>query len=190
MGALASANLVVRFLCELAALAAQGAHLLPHGMSVLEEQLCGLTGLRAALPDPGLVKSVNSKIYSRRVAAELGLPQARGWECESAQEFADVAGQARESIAAGRKVGVKDAFGVSGKGIAVIEDERRLDQLVRQLAGRRRAGVLLGRLQLQHHELRLHRRRDARGRCQHQHQHARDQSKISHAAPSIATRTK
>ncbi|MEU0522074.1 ATP-grasp domain-containing protein [Streptomyces niveus] len=117
----------------LAGLAERGAHLLPHGMSVLEERLCELTGLASALPNAALVKSVNSKIYSRRVADELGLPQARGWECESVEEFTAAADAARESLAAGRRVGVKDAFGVSGKGIMVVEDERRLDQLVRMV---------------------------------------------------------
>jgi D-alanine-D-alanine ligase-like ATP-grasp enzyme len=122
-----------RLLGELRALAGRGTHLLPHGMSGLEEQLCALTGLTPALPPAALVKSVNSKIYSRRVADDLGLPQARGWECETVEEFAAAAREARASLAAGRRVGVKDAFGVSGKGIVVVEDERRLDRLVRMV---------------------------------------------------------
>ncbi|WDZ83425.1 ATP-grasp domain-containing protein [Micromonospora cathayae] len=117
-------------------LAGTGAHLLPHGQSALEDQLCASTGLAPALPPVPVVKAVNSKIYSRRVAKELGLPLATGWECETVAEFAAAATEAAVSVAAGRKVGVKDAYGVSGKGIVVVEDPRRLDQLVRMVARR------------------------------------------------------
>lgn len=119
---------------RLTELAGAGARLWPHGMSVLEERLCTLTSLAPALPPASLVKSVNSKIYSRRLATELGLAQARGWECESAEEFAEVArAAAATSLACGRRVGVKDAYGVSGKGIVVVDDERRMQQLVRMV---------------------------------------------------------
>ncbi|MHC0433713.1 preATP grasp domain-containing protein [Streptomyces sp. O3] len=113
-------------------LAHTGARLWPHGMSAVEERLCEQTGLRSALPPASLVKTVNSKIYSRRLAHSLDLPQARGWTCSSVEEFAEVAEEAvATSLAAGRRVGVKDAYGVSGKGIVVIDDERRMRQLVR-----------------------------------------------------------
>ncbi|MFY1638265.1 ATP-grasp domain-containing protein [Solwaraspora sp. WMMB335] len=125
-----------RLLDELRALAARGAHLLPHGISALEEELCSRTGLASALPSASLVKSVNSKVYSRRVATELGLPQAPGWECETVADFAAAAVDARAALAAGRRLGVKDAFGVSGKGIVVVDDERKLDQLVRMVTRR------------------------------------------------------
>ena len=125
-----------RLRAELSALAGQGAHLLPHGMSVLEEELCAQTGLSPALPPAALTKAVNSKIYSRRVAAELGLPLAPGWECETVEQFAAAAAQAAGPLAAGRRIGVKDAFGVSGKGIVVVDDARRLDQLVRMVTRR------------------------------------------------------
>jgi phosphoribosylaminoimidazole carboxylase (NCAIR synthetase) len=125
-----------RLLDELRALAAGGAYLLPHGISTLEEELCRRTGLASALPPASLVKSVNSKVYSRRIAAELGLPQAPGWECETVADFAAAAEEARAALAAGRRLGVKDAYGVSGKGIVVVDDERKLDQLVRMTTRR------------------------------------------------------
>lgn len=125
-----------RLLAALRSLAARGAYLLPHGMSLLEQQLCELTGLAPALPAVSVVKAVNSKIYSRRVAAELGLPQAVGWECETVDEFVAAAGEAARAVAAGRRVGVKDAYGVSGKGIMVVDDTRRLDQLIRMVTRR------------------------------------------------------
>ncbi|WBB61545.1 hypothetical protein O7599_03025 [Streptomyces sp. WMMC500] len=111
--------------------------LLPHGMSAAEEELCRRTGLASALPAATLAKRVNSKIYSRRVTAELGVPLAEGWECESVAEFEAVAEKAAARIADGAVVGVKDAYGVSGKGIVVADRVRRLEQVVRMV--RRRA---------------------------------------------------
>jgi hypothetical protein len=125
-----------RLLAALRSLAGRGAYLLPHGMSALEQQLCDRTGLVPALPPVPVVKAVNSKIYSRRLATALGLPQAVGWECETVTEFADAAREAARSIAAGRRVGVKDAYGVSGKGIMVFDDARRLEQLVQMVTRR------------------------------------------------------
>ncbi|WP_103502426.1 MULTISPECIES: ATP-grasp domain-containing protein [unclassified Streptomyces] len=116
-------------------LACTGARLWPHGMSAVEEELCALTSVTPALPPAALVKAVNSKIYSRRLATELGLAQARGWSCESAEEFASAAEAAiATSLTCGRRVGVKDAYGVSGKGIVVVDDERRMRQLVRMVS--------------------------------------------------------
>ncbi|MEO3848558.1 hypothetical protein ABGB09_13065 [Streptomyces sp. B8F3] len=111
--------------------------LLPHGMSAAEEELCRRAGLAAALPGAALAKRVNSKIYSRRITAELGVPLAEGWECESVAEFEAVAQKAGARIADGAVVGVKDAYGVSGKGIVVADRARRLEQVVRMV--RRRA---------------------------------------------------
>src|SRR2546430_943836 len=76
-----------RLLAQLRALAGAGAHLLPHGMSRLEEQGCADTGLAPALPPVAVVKPVNSKVYSRRLAAWMGLPQARGREGEAVAEL-------------------------------------------------------------------------------------------------------
>ncbi|WP_326799656.1 ATP-grasp domain-containing protein [Streptomyces sp. NBC_01808] len=122
----------------LARLRALGAaRLLPHGMSAAEAELCRRAGLAAALPAAALAKRVNSKIYSRRVTAELGVPLAEGWECESVAEFEAVAEKAAARIADGAVVGVKDAYGVSGKGIVVADRARRLEQVVRMV--RRRA---------------------------------------------------
>jgi phosphoribosylaminoimidazole carboxylase (NCAIR synthetase) len=121
---------------RLGELGTDGARLLPHGMSGVEERICDATGLASALPSARIAKAVNSKIYSRRLADELGIRQVRGWECETVDEFAAAARAAASTVAAGRRIGVKDAFGVSGKGIAVIDQVARLDQLVRMLVRR------------------------------------------------------
>ncbi|RFU82511.1 ATP-grasp domain-containing protein [Streptomyces triticagri] len=115
----------------LAGLAAGGARLSAHGVSTVEERLAEATGLGLAAPDAALCKRVNSKIYSRRAADELGLRQARGWACDTLEELADAVRGAGELLASGRKVVVKDAYGVSGKGIVVLDSEQRLARLHR-----------------------------------------------------------
>ncbi|RFU41907.1 ATP-grasp domain-containing protein [Actinomadura logoneensis] len=126
---------------ELGELGARGAVLSPHGVSELEEQLAGAAGLPLAAPSAAVCKAVNSKIYSRRLADALGVRQARGWTCDDVAEMEEAFGAARTLLAAGRRVVVKDAFGVSGKGIELVEAEPRLDRLLRMISRNvRRAG--------------------------------------------------
>lgn len=107
-----------------------GCSLTAHGVSEVEERLAARTGLPLAAPDATTCKAVNSKVYSRRAADELGLRQPTGWACESLEELRDAFRGARELIGQGHRVVVKEAFGVSGKGIAVLESERRMDRLL------------------------------------------------------------
>ncbi|MFI8503614.1 ATP-grasp domain-containing protein [Streptomyces sp. NPDC085524] len=118
---------------RLRALAAQGARLLPHGVSVLEEELSRQTGLPLAGAGADLAKAVNSKIYSRRAADELGLRQPAGWTCENVDELAEALGHARDLIDQGRRTVVKEAFGVSGKGIVVLENKRWTERVLRMV---------------------------------------------------------
>ncbi|MFC9434472.1 hypothetical protein [Nocardia sp. NPDC057030] len=133
----------------LARLAKAGCLLAPHGVSVLEEQLAERSGLPLAAPGAAICKTVNSKIYSRRLAAELGLRQPQGWACDTLAELDEAVAGARALLAGGRRVVIKDAFGVSGKGIAVIDTEQRLDRMHRLItrkaerSGRQRAGLVL-----------------------------------------------
>ncbi|MFJ7019724.1 ATP-grasp domain-containing protein [Streptomyces sp. NPDC101117] len=115
----------------LSELAAGGARLTGHGVSTVEEELSERTGLALAAPSAAVCKRVNSKVYSRRLADELGIRQAWGWACETLPELADAVAAAGELLAAGRKVVVKDAFGVSGKGIVVLDSDKRLARLHR-----------------------------------------------------------
>ncbi len=111
--------------------------LLPHGVSVDEEDLAARTGLTLAGSPAATCKAVNGKIYSRRIATELGLRQSTGWTCESMDELDAAVERARELLEAGRPVVLKDSYGVSGKGLLLVRDTARLDQIHRKL--RRRA---------------------------------------------------
>ncbi|WFE28739.1 ATP-grasp domain-containing protein [Solwaraspora sp. WMMD791] len=126
-------------------LAGKGAQLWPHGVSVVEERLTQLTGLRLAAPPADVCKKVNSKIYSRLLADELGLPQPEGMVCRELDELDRAVRRAGEWLAAGRPIVLKDAFGVSGRGIVVVRDSRRLAQLHALIArGARRSGGRVG----------------------------------------------
>ncbi|MFF4399827.1 ATP-grasp domain-containing protein [Streptomyces sp. NPDC001480] len=118
-------------LAALSRLAGDGAGLTAHGISTVEEELAARTGLRLAAPAAACCKRVNSKVYSRRLADELGIRQARGWACETLEELSAAVAAAGELLDAGTRVVVKDAFGVSGKGIVVLDSAKRLQRLHR-----------------------------------------------------------
>jgi D-alanine-D-alanine ligase-like ATP-grasp enzyme len=123
-------------LARLGELHARGARLLPHGVSVLEERLAAAGGIAIAGSPAAVCKAVNGKIYSRHVADELGLRQPPGWTCENLAEWDAAVRRARALLADGGTVVVKDAFGVSGKGILVVDDERILLSLDRKVRSR------------------------------------------------------
>ena len=128
---------------RLADLGTAGYHLLPHGTSALEEELAHRSGIPLATPPAAVCARVNSKIYSRRIADDTGLRQPRGWACDDLGTLRSAATQARAILAAGRPVVFKEAYGVSGKGLLVAHDERRLNRALRmieQRAGRRGTG--------------------------------------------------
>lgn len=114
-------------------LAARGARLAPHGHSEDEERLCRETGLTAPLPSAALAVRINSKIYSRRLCADLGIRQAPGWECESLAAFEALEAPVKAALDRGRTIGVKSALGVSGRGITTLAKPSQWDGLVRLL---------------------------------------------------------
>nr|MDT0656946.1 ATP-grasp domain-containing protein [Micromonospora sp. DSM 115978] len=125
----------------LSALAATGARLWPHGVSDREERLAEVTGLPLATAAAPVCKTVNSKVYSRLAADQLGLRQPAGMACRDIAEFTAACDQARSWLAAGRPAVVKDAYGVSGKGMVVVTDGRDLDRVERMVTRQaRRAG--------------------------------------------------
>ncbi|NMO53358.1 ATP-grasp domain-containing protein [Actinoplanes sp. TBRC 11911] len=123
-----------------------GAAILPHGISEREERLAETTGVPLAGPSAAVAKAVNGKVYSRRLTEELGLRQPAGRWCDSIDRWREAVTWARDVLAAGGRVAVKDSFGVSGKGILVIADAGRLNQLDRMFTSRatRRGTEALG----------------------------------------------
>jgi hypothetical protein len=126
---------------RLADLARSGCMLAPHGVSTGEERLGERTGLPLMAPPASICRAVNSKIYSRRLADEVGIRQPRGWVCETVTELERLLPDASALLAEGRPVVIKEAFGVSGKGLAVLDRPQRLERMHRMIAQRaERAG--------------------------------------------------
>jgi hypothetical protein len=119
----------------LTGVAAVGGFLWPHGTSAAEELLAATTGLRLATASAAVCKRVNSKVFSRALADELELRQPAGFGCPDVDAFGKACDWAGGRLSAGRTVVVKDAFGVSGKGMVVIRDRRSLDQVRRMVTG-------------------------------------------------------
>ena len=125
-----------QLLLQLGRLGTRGAALLPHGVSDREEVLVARSGLPLAGASATVCKAVNSKIFSRLIADELGLPQPPGWTCNTVDEWGTAIAGARRIVAGGGRVVVKDAFGVSGRGLLQIDSERRLDLIDRKIRSR------------------------------------------------------
>lgn len=120
---------------RLADVARAGGRLLPMGVSEQEQALARSAGLPLAVPDADVFERVNSKIYSRTITAETGLREVPGHSCTSVGEFADVL--ASYQLSRENRVVVKDAYGVSGKGLVILDSAARAAGLLRMV--RRRA---------------------------------------------------
>lgn len=128
-----------KLLRQLSELAEQGAFLMPMGTSAQEQKITDATGLRMAVPDADTFERVNSKIYSRRLVEDLGLRAIPGYACETVGELRDALG---DGPSKDQPVIVKDAFGVSGKGLVVLDSPTKAQRLLRMVDQRaRRTGI-------------------------------------------------
>ncbi|MFY1701264.1 hypothetical protein ACN28G_05945 [Micromonospora sp. WMMA1923] len=127
---------------HLARLGQDGARLLPMGVSVAEQKLAEVAGLPLAVGDAAVFEAVNSKIYSRRIAAELGLRPVPGTCVESVGELAGALSAYRGDLptdgGTGGALVVKDAYGVSGKGLVVLDSAAKADRLLTMVTRRAR----------------------------------------------------
>jgi hypothetical protein len=118
---------------RLTELGRRGAYLLPMGTSVHEQKLAEVAGLPLAVPDAAVFERVNSKVYGRRLTETAGLRCVPGVCCESVGELARHLQASQERIEQGHPVVVKDAFGVSGKGLVVLDTLAKAARLTAML---------------------------------------------------------
>jgi phosphoribosylaminoimidazole carboxylase (NCAIR synthetase) len=118
---------------RLRGIAAGGGRLVPHGFSHVEAALCEATGLIPPIGSPAIAKTVNSKVFSRRLCHGGGIEQPPGWECENLSEVIALREAIRRRVDEGVTIAVKSAYGVSGKGIVTIGKINHFDRLTRML---------------------------------------------------------
>lgn len=106
--------------------------LVTHAPSRSTELLAHEHGWSSAWPEWQAVKRVNSKVYSRLLANKYGITQPRGFTCTSTEEWIDACEQAKVLLEDG-PVAVKEAFGVSGKGLYVANSDKRLASVSRKV---------------------------------------------------------
>lgn len=123
-------------LATLRGLAARGARLMPMGLADDGVTLAERSGLPVAAPDLATVVRVNSKIYSRRLVEDTGLRAIPGWCCETVGEFADLMATVGDRCSPDSALVVKDAYGVSGKGLVVLDDPAKARRVVRAATAR------------------------------------------------------
>jgi phosphoribosylaminoimidazole carboxylase (NCAIR synthetase) len=127
-------------LATLARWGSRGARLMPMGTAASEQKLAEAAGLPLAVPDAATFERVNSKIYSRRSTDSLGLRAVPGWCVETVGELARTLGSLGDDLSAGGVV-VKDAYGVSGKGMILVDTAAKRDRLLSMVDRRaRRSG--------------------------------------------------
>jgi hypothetical protein len=121
-------------------LGSSGALLYPHGTSPMEQALGTAGRIALATPSAAVCRSVNSKVFSRRLADRHGIPQPAGFACSSVDQLAEAVEEAARWLDQG-PVAVKEAFGVSGKGIALADTPQRLRRLLRLVAQQAERGL-------------------------------------------------
>ncbi|MDN0201113.1 hypothetical protein [Streptomyces sp. S.PNR 29] len=90
--------------------------LAPYAVLPDTRELAGRTGHADQLPDAGVVARVNSKVFSDDLAHRLGLPGGR-----TVRSVAELTAAVQE---AGPTAVIKDPFGVGGRGILEVDEDR------------------------------------------------------------------
>lgn len=109
-----------------------GCGLVAHGFSQVESELADALGIASAGPEPVAVRAVNSKVFSRRLADDLGIRQPAGISCTDPDSWAAALAYAESLLERGPVV-IKEAFGVSGKGMTVVDGRDRLARLAQRI---------------------------------------------------------
>ncbi|WP_394619062.1 ATP-grasp domain-containing protein [Lentzea sp. JNUCC 0626] len=105
--------------------ALHGRQLLPMGTTVDEEKLADAAGIELAVPVADVFERVNGKIYSRRLVDGTGLRPVPGHTVETVAELDAILADVTEPVV------VKDSYGVSGKGLVVLDSPIKVKGLLK-----------------------------------------------------------
>jgi hypothetical protein len=107
--------------------------LTPYAMTDREEEIQRKTGLKSIWPSAAICAKINSKIYSRMISRQLGLRTVDGFECESLESLTAAFRELTVKQTSERILVLKEAMGVSGKGMLMVESQAKFDSTLRFL---------------------------------------------------------
>lgn len=99
-------------------------YFVPYGVSELEERIADICGLHLVGGTNDKSRIINNKIFSKKVARDLGLPAADEIICKTTDEIRNAYGMFREKYS---RIIVKMPCNSSGQGMWIIDNEKKLD---------------------------------------------------------------
>lgn len=96
---------------------------MPYGVSYFEERIAEMCNLKMVGGPETKSREINNKLYSRRIAQELGFPISDGYECRTIKELTIAY---KDLCKKYDRIIIKMPCNASGKGMWIVEDENRL----------------------------------------------------------------
>ena len=114
-------------LAKLKSIAGEKVRFVPYGVTALEEEISQKCNLHLIGACSELNKRINSKVFSREVALELGCKTTNALVCNSIDEIREGYNVLKKSF---NKIIIKEPNGASGKGLYVVECEKKLETIL------------------------------------------------------------
>ncbi len=105
-------------------------YLVPYGVSELEEKISKMCQIKLVGASSDLCKAINNKIFSRSVSDELHFNKTKGSVCET---YEDLREKSLLLLNEFPKIIIKQPCGASGKGLWIIDSERKLNSVLQIL---------------------------------------------------------
>ncbi len=105
----------------------QKVYFVPYGVSDMEERIAEACGFELIGGPSVTAKMINNKIFARNISEELGFPVEEGRVCHSLEEVKETSESLLKEF---NKIIIKYPTGASGKGLWVVEGEKKLNTTI------------------------------------------------------------
>lgn len=102
-------------------------YFVPYGVSKLEESIANKCGLKLIGASSELNKKINNKVFSRELSEKLGMKVTQGAVCHTLDEIKE---KYTELKVKHDKIIIKQPSGASGKGLYIVDSERKLKSIL------------------------------------------------------------
>ncbi len=109
-------------------------HLVPYGVTHLEEQIAANCRLRLHGAPSQVNTVVNDKIFNRVMAEQLGFEVCQGKICHSVEEVRAACDELMNRPPFFEKVIIKEPYGASGKGLYIVESADKLSSILARIS--------------------------------------------------------